>query len=72
MTNEATVGMKFKPKDESGVYGVCMEILDDIAYMKWVYDDNSSIAFTINVDKVPKMFEYYGWIELSPLEEELL
>lgn len=70
--NDIKVGLKFKSSLVDDSYGVCEEVIEGRFIFSWIYPNGASSKHTLPVDKVLQMFEYYGWVKLSSLEEELL
>lgn len=70
--SDIKVGLKFKSSLVDDSYGVCEEITNNKFIFSWIYPNGESSKHTLQIDKVLQMFEYYGWVKLSSLEEELI
>lgn len=66
------VGMKFRSALVDESYGVCIELEGDKFTYNWVYQNGEYSTHSLTLQKTVNMFEYYGWVKLTPLEEELL
>jgi hypothetical protein len=71
------IGLKFKPSISSnieGLYGVVSDIKDNTILYDWISIETGDYKGSTNlkIDKFLQCFEYYGYIVLTPLEQELL
>ena len=69
---DLVVGFKFKSCVDDSSYGICISIENDRFIYNWIYPSGDSSTHSLKLDKVVGMFEHFGWVKLSQLEEELL